>query len=54
MAGRGIAAHHRRKAPVAEEPNPRSLSVGLPPTLLGYNLRQAQIALWRDINRTVG
>ena len=29
------------------------ISVGLLPNLLGYNLRRAQIALWRDFNRTV-
>jgi DNA-binding MarR family transcriptional regulator len=29
------------------------INVGLLPNLLGYNLRRAQIALWRDFNRTV-
>lgn len=30
------------------------LSVGLLPNLLGYNIRRAQIALWRDLSSTVG
>jgi len=30
------------------------LSVGLLPNLLGYNVRRAEIALWRDFSRTVG
>ena len=30
------------------------LSVGLLPNLLGYNIRRAQIALWRDLSRTIG
>jgi DNA-binding MarR family transcriptional regulator len=30
------------------------LSVGLLPNLLGYNIRRAEIALWRDFSRTVG
>src|ERR1700761_6580066 len=29
------------------------INTGLLPNLLGYNLRRAQIALWRDFNRTV-
>ena len=32
---------------------PPPVSVGMLPNLLGYNLRRAQIALWRDFNRTV-
>jgi DNA-binding MarR family transcriptional regulator len=30
------------------------LKLGLLPTLLGYNVRRAQMSLWRDFNRTVG
>ncbi len=30
------------------------VNVGMLPNLLGYNIRRAQIALWRDLNRTVG
>lgn len=32
----------------------RPISVGLLPNLIGYNVRRAQIALWRDFVRTVG
>jgi DNA-binding MarR family transcriptional regulator len=32
----------------------RPISVGLLPNLLGYNIRRAEIALWRDLNSTVG
>jgi DNA-binding MarR family transcriptional regulator len=32
---------------------PTPISVGILPNLLGFNLRRAQIALWRDFNRTV-
>jgi len=28
--------------------------VGILPNLIGYNVRRAQIALWRDFSRTVG
>ena len=30
------------------------INVSLLPNLLGYNIRRAQIALWRDLSRTVG
>lgn len=30
------------------------INVSILPNLLGYNIRRAQIALWRDFNRTVG
>ena len=30
------------------------LSVGMLPNLLGYNVRRAQIAMWRDLARSVG
>lgn len=30
------------------------ISVGLLPNLIGYNVRRAQITLWRDFSRTVG
>jgi DNA-binding MarR family transcriptional regulator len=32
----------------------RPLAVSLLPNLIGYNVRRAQIALWRDFSRTVG
>ena len=32
----------------------RPLNVGMLPNLLGYNVRRAHVALWRDFNRTVG
>jgi DNA-binding MarR family transcriptional regulator len=32
----------------------RPLKVGILPNLLGYNVRRAHMALWRDFNRTVG
>ncbi len=32
----------------------RPISVSLLPNLIGYNVRRAQIALWRDFSRTVG
>ena len=35
-------------------PGPRPLAVGILPNLIGYNIRRAQIALWRDLSRTVG
>ena len=33
--------------------NPRPIAVGILPNLIGYNIRRAQIALWRDFSRTV-
>jgi DNA-binding MarR family transcriptional regulator len=32
----------------------RPISVGMLPNLLGYNIRRVEIALWRDLNNTVG
>ena len=32
----------------------RPIAVGVLPNLIGYNIRRAQIALWRDLTRTVG
>lgn len=32
----------------------RPISVGLLPNLIGYNVRRAEIALWRDLSRSVG
>jgi DNA-binding MarR family transcriptional regulator len=32
----------------------RPLNVGILPNLLGYNVRRAHMALWRDFNRPVG
>jgi len=42
-----------KKPKVAKVPS-APLSVGLLPNLLGYNVRRAEIALWRDFSRTVG
>jgi len=51
-AGRARPAHQpvadRRKSAGAP------INVGVLPNLLGYNVRRAQIALWRDFSRTVG
>ncbi len=46
---RTTAAMRHRETPVESRP----ISVGLLPNLLGYNLRRAQITLWRDFNATV-
>src|SRR6202046_3489641 len=48
---RGGAAKPRAKRVKAPS---QPLSVGLLPNLLGYNVRRAEIALWRDFSRTVG
>src|ERR1700735_3293801 len=48
---RGGAAKPRAKRVKAPS---QPLSVGLLPNLLGYNVRRAEIALWRDIRRPVG
>jgi DNA-binding MarR family transcriptional regulator len=42
-----------RKLKVSKAPS-LPLSVGILPNLLGYNVRRAEIALWRDFSRTVG
>lgn len=41
-------------SPERDKPTIRPLNVGLLPNLLGYNVRRAHMALWRDFNRTVG
>jgi DNA-binding MarR family transcriptional regulator len=46
-----VAISKRTKAPKAPS---LPLSVGILPNLLGYNVRRAEIALWRDFSRTVG
>lgn len=43
-------ARSRAKRAVPAPP----ISVGILPNLLGYNVRRAHIALWRDFNRTIG
>jgi DNA-binding MarR family transcriptional regulator len=40
--------------PIADGAGRPLVNVGILPQLLGYNLRRAQIALWRDFTRTVG
>lgn len=50
-----VASKPRRPAPLAvASVGATPVSVGILPNLLGYNVRRAQIALWRDFNRTVG
>jgi DNA-binding MarR family transcriptional regulator len=49
-AGGGRA---KTRAKIVKAPS-QPLSVGLLPNLLGYNVRRAEIALWRDFSRTVG
>ncbi len=41
-----------RRSPTAGEPA-RPINLDILPTLLGYNIRRAQIALWRDFTRSV-
>jgi DNA-binding MarR family transcriptional regulator len=46
---------HPRPTPRGEGALPiRPVNVGILPNLLGYNVRRAHMALWRDFNRTVG
>jgi DNA-binding MarR family transcriptional regulator len=54
-AHRGAPASSTR-APRARQNSvaPTPVNVGLLPNLLGYNVRRAQIALWRDLSRTLG
>ena len=40
----------RRRQTLGSQP----IAVGILPNLIGYNVRRAQIALWRDFSRTVG
>jgi DNA-binding MarR family transcriptional regulator len=47
------AKKNQRKRKASRAPS-TPLSVGLLPNLLGYNVRRAEIALWRDFSRTVG
>ena len=42
------------KAKRASGVSSRPINVGLLPNLLGYNVRRAQIALWRDLTRSLG
>jgi DNA-binding MarR family transcriptional regulator len=50
----------KKEAPLAAEPEMMTLPVGSPvsldnlPELLGYNLRRAQIEMWRDFSQSVG
>jgi DNA-binding MarR family transcriptional regulator len=47
----------RKKTPVQTDDSRAAATIGLDldclPTLLGFNIRRAQIALWRDFNRNV-
>jgi DNA-binding MarR family transcriptional regulator len=51
---RGERSTKRSKQPKIAKAPSLPLSVGLLPNLLGYNVRRAEIALWRDFSRTVG
>ena len=42
--------NRRRRQATASQP----IAVGILPNLIGFNVRRAQIALWRDFSRTVG
>ncbi len=50
----GARSPSRRKTAKAAKAPSLPLSIGLLPNLLGYNIRRAEIALWRDFSRTVG
>jgi DNA-binding MarR family transcriptional regulator len=52
-AGGGRSRTRTKKPKIVKAPS-LPLSVGLLPNLLGYNVRRAEIALWRDFSRTVG
>ena len=53
--GRKKRGSHRKSLSRGEVAIPvRPLNVGMLPNLLGYNVRRAHMALWRDFNRTVG
>ena len=53
--GREPRRSHRRPRSRDEGALPiRPVNVGILPNLLGYNVRRAHMALWRDFNRTVG
>jgi DNA-binding MarR family transcriptional regulator len=43
----------RRRKQETPAPSP-PINVGMLPNLLGYNVRRAQIALWRDLTRSLG
>jgi DNA-binding MarR family transcriptional regulator len=51
---KNTAARAATHAVARNSPPAVPISVGLLPNLLGYNVRRAQIALWRDFSRTVG
>jgi DNA-binding MarR family transcriptional regulator len=42
-----------RRAPTLSVLNDATLDLGVLPGLLGYNIRRAQIAMWRDFHRNV-
>jgi DNA-binding MarR family transcriptional regulator len=52
-AGGGRSQTRTKKPKIIKAPS-LPLSVGMLPNLLGYNVRRAEIALWRDFSRTVG
>ncbi len=43
--------HNKRRRQTTASP---PIAVGILPNLIGFNVRRAQIALWRDFSRTVG
>lgn len=44
----------QRARPRKQSADSPPVAVGLLPNLIGFNVRRAQIALWRDFSRTVG
>jgi DNA-binding MarR family transcriptional regulator len=50
MSEKKPRAKRSQKTGVSSPP----INVGLLPNLLGYNVRRAQIAMWRDLTRSVG
>ena len=50
MSAKNERARQRKRPSSGSEP----IAVGILPNLIGYNVRRAQIALWRDFSRTVG
>jgi DNA-binding MarR family transcriptional regulator len=54
MTGAGDKRAQSKRSRKASEWITTPINVGILPNLLGFNIRRAQIALWRDFGRTVG
>jgi len=52
MVERKAPRNRRRRSATTAPPTP--INVGMLPNLLGYCVRRAQIALWRDLTRSLG